>query len=277
MSSPHIAGAMALLWCALPNLRHQITASRDAINNSAVHIASTQCGTAGPPNNVYGWGRVDIAAAVGTPPPPTPTPTPTATATATPCGGGTPTPTPPPCANYTITQGADSIVPTGTRVPGSQCDDCVNTVALPFSYTLYDQTFNAVNLSSNGNAQFLTVFTNFTNNCLPEPLGSYTIFPYWDDLDMDAGGAFGIYTSITGSAPNRIFNIEWRAQYFPNTGTANLELRLYEGQTRFDVIYGTVDNGNTSQPQECRETTTALLNTSAMAPVVRPAATKSTA
>ena len=35
-------------------------------------------------------------------------------------------------------------------------------------------------------------------------------------------------------------------RYFPNTGTANHELRLYEGQTRFDVIYGTVSNGNTS-------------------------------
>ena len=46
-------------------LRHQLTASRDALNNSAVHIASTQCGDAGPPNNVYGWGRVDIFAAVG--------------------------------------------------------------------------------------------------------------------------------------------------------------------------------------------------------------------
>jgi len=36
------------------------------------------------------------------------------------------------------------------------------------------------------------------------------------------------------------------AQYFPGSGTANFELRLYEGQTRFDIIYGTVDNGNTS-------------------------------
>ena len=57
---------------------------------------------------------------------------------------------------------------------------------------------------------------------------------------------FGIFTSISGTAPNRIFNIEWRAQYFPGTGTANFELRLYEGQTRFDIIYGTVNNGNTS-------------------------------
>ena len=137
-------------------------------------------------------------------------------------------------------------MPGTTLVPGSQCDDCVNTVALPFSYGLYDQTFNAINVSSNGNAQFTTTDSAFTNVCLPWLTHDYTIFPYFDDLDMDAGGAFGIYTSVSGTAPNRIFNIEWRAQYFPNTGTANLELRLYEGQTRFDVIYGTVSNGNTS-------------------------------
>src|SRR4029077_16480106 len=57
---------------------------------------------------------------------------------------------------------------------------------------------------------------------------------------------FGIFTSISGTAPNRIFNIEWRAQYFPGSGSAGFELRLYEGQTRFDVIYGTLTNGNTS-------------------------------
>src|SRR6266536_4468961 len=54
------------------------------------------------------------------------------------------------------------------------------------------------------------------------------------------------FTSVSGTAPNRIFNIEWRAQYFPGSGSANLELRLYEGLSRFDVIYGTVTGGNTS-------------------------------
>jgi subtilisin family serine protease len=70
MATPHIAGAMALLWSAVPSLQNQIDASRAALNDAAVHIASTLCGTAGPPpNNVYGWGRVDILAAVtsGTP------------------------------------------------------------------------------------------------------------------------------------------------------------------------------------------------------------------
>jgi len=57
---------VALLWSSHPELVNQISATRDALNNSAVHIASTQCGVAGPPNNVYGWGRVDVQAAVGT-------------------------------------------------------------------------------------------------------------------------------------------------------------------------------------------------------------------
>jgi hypothetical protein len=78
MATPHIAGAMALLWSALPSLRHQITASRDTLNHTAHFISSTQCGDAGPPNNVYGWGRVDILAAVRrtTLPRPRPTPAP---------------------------------------------------------------------------------------------------------------------------------------------------------------------------------------------------------
>jgi hypothetical protein len=133
-------------------------------------------------------------------------------------------------------------------VPGTtelHVGDGVVTIALPFSYTLYDQTFTSINLSSNGNAQFTTTDTTFINQCLPWLTHNYTIYPYWDDLYLVNSG-FDIFTSISGSAPNRIFNIEWRAQYFPGSGNANFELRLYEGQTRFDVIYGTVTNGNTS-------------------------------
>ena len=166
-------------------------------------------------------------------PTPTASPTPTATATATPCVGA-----------YTITEIGGSIVP-GTTDIGNHGDDQVTTIALPFSYSLYGTTFTSVNLSSNGNAQFLTTDTAFTNQCLPWTTHNYTIFPYWDDLYLVNSG-FGIFTSVSGTAPNRIFNIEWRAQYFPGSGSANVELRLYEGQSRFDVIYGTVTGGNTA-------------------------------
>ncbi len=65
MATRHISGAIALLWSAIPSLKNQTHDSRTAMNRAAHFISSTQCGDAGPPNNVYGWGWVDIFAAVG--------------------------------------------------------------------------------------------------------------------------------------------------------------------------------------------------------------------
>jgi hypothetical protein len=189
---------------------------------------------------------------------PTPTPSatasPTPTATATPPFSPTPTGTPSPIPCGSIIQEGGSIVP-GDNDIGNHGDDVVTNIALPFVFTLYDQSFNSVNLSSNGNAQFTTTDNDWGNICLPWTTHNYTILPYWDDQQTDAqkgcaafpGGTCGIYTSVSGTTPNRIFNIEWRTVYFNNTNQhANYELRLYEGQTRFDVIYGTVEQGNTS-------------------------------
>ena len=54
-----------------------------------------------------------------------------------------------------------------------------------------------------------------------------------------------MFTSVTGSAPNREFHIEWRTGYFGRPGTANFEVRLYESSTDINVVYGaTVDNGS---------------------------------
>jgi len=72
MATPHIAGAMALLWCAQPQLRHNISGSRTTLNEAAHFIAYKLCGSGGPPNNVAGWGRVNILAAVAASPPPCP-------------------------------------------------------------------------------------------------------------------------------------------------------------------------------------------------------------
>ena len=70
---------------------------------------------------------------------------------------------------YAISQIGGSIVP-GTTDIGNNCDDCSTTVALPFSYTLYDQTYTSIDLSSNGTASFTaSVFAPFNNLCLPDP------------------------------------------------------------------------------------------------------------
>ena len=64
MATPHTAGAIALLWSARPELRHQITETENILNDAAVDVASTSCSSSGVPNNVYGFGRLDIKAAV---------------------------------------------------------------------------------------------------------------------------------------------------------------------------------------------------------------------
>ena len=67
-------------------------------------------------------------------PTPTGTPSPTPTATATPC-----------TAQYAVAQITGTIVP-GTTDIGNHGDDTVTTIALPFSYTLYSQSFASENL-----------------------------------------------------------------------------------------------------------------------------------
>jgi subtilisin family serine protease len=64
MAAPHVAGAVALLWSAVPALKSQIEATEQLLNDNAFHIASTACSSSGWPNNVYGYGRLDVKAAV---------------------------------------------------------------------------------------------------------------------------------------------------------------------------------------------------------------------
>jgi hypothetical protein len=65
-ASPHVAGAVALLWSARPWLQNNISSSRALLNSAAFHILDGICDGGPPvtPNNTYGNGRLDIFAAV---------------------------------------------------------------------------------------------------------------------------------------------------------------------------------------------------------------------
>jgi subtilisin family serine protease len=62
MAAPHVAGAVALLWSARPELKHQITLTEQLLDESAVPLWSTACGSSGWPNNTFGYGRLDVQA-----------------------------------------------------------------------------------------------------------------------------------------------------------------------------------------------------------------------
>jgi hypothetical protein len=159
-------------------------------------------------------------------------------------------------SGYVTTTSTGTIVP-GTVDTGNHCDDCPTPITFPFPVTVYGQNFNSANVSSNGSLDLTGTQSPFTHGCLtlPSSLFSEAILPYQDDLETVTGlpgcSAFsngcGIFTSVSGTAPNRTLYIEWHAVHFADTTTsADFELVFYENsQTHFDIIYGaTSDNGS---------------------------------
>jgi hypothetical protein len=136
-------------------------------------------------------------------------------------------------------------VPGDTLVPGSQADDASVNIALPFYYYLYGSPANGARAGTDGMLVFYIGSNTGANSCLPMWNSQQVIFPHWDDLDMSPalGPGLGIYTSVTGVAPARVFNIEWRACLHSGQtcgGEVNFEVRLFERQERFDLVYGNV-------------------------------------
>lgn len=67
MASPHVAGAVALLWSAVPELVGDIDMTEQVLLKSATPVPFNQCGegsTPVTPNNTYGYGLLNILAAV---------------------------------------------------------------------------------------------------------------------------------------------------------------------------------------------------------------------
>jgi len=158
------------------------------------------------------------------------------------------------CTTYTTSTSTDTIVP-GDTDTGNHCDDCTTSITFPFPVSLYGTSgYTSGFVSSNGNLQLTGNSSSLSTICpLPDPNLDAAILPYQDDLFTDQApdcsvftSGCGVFTSVTGSAPDRVFHIEWRTAYFARSGTANFEVRLYEDNPScFDVIYGsTVDDGS---------------------------------
>jgi hypothetical protein len=151
---------------------------------------------------------------------------------------------------YNITNGAGAIVPGVTDI-GNHCDDCNTAVTLPFPVTLYGNTYTAAQAGSNGYLSFGGFSNSFYSGCLPNSTFTYTIFPFEVDQNTVPAGR-GIFTTTTGSAPNRTFYIEWRNCLYSTSTTCisgsdnNYEIALHEGSSSFDIIYGTFQSVNST-------------------------------
>ena len=134
---------------------------------------------------------------------------------------------------------------------GLDCDDCGVDVALPFPVHLYDQDFTQVHVGSNGHATFGTSDDGFGITCSPFGIAgtTYALAPFWDDQTAFAADGHGVFTTTTGSAPNRIFYIEWRTFYFGEADQLNYEVAFFEdGSLPFQYIYNTITPSTVPNP-----------------------------
>jgi hypothetical protein len=152
---------------------------------------------------------------------------------------------PPPAGAFTYhvqTSTGAAIIPGNTDI-GNHCDDCTTPITVPFPVPFYGGSFTTANVSSNGNLQLSSTSTSFYPGCLPVESFDGAILPYQADLRTDLPGN-GIFTGLSGTAPNRIFVVEWRASLGGWAGTANFEIVFYEDSSTISVIYGaSTDHG----------------------------------
>ena len=163
-----------------------------------------------------------------------------------------------------------TIVP-GNTDTGNHCVWCDTLITLPFPFVLYDQTFNAVMVSSSGRLDF--VCANDPANlrrpvCLRRRITAHLI------TRSSRYGKSGQPLPIrlvarigqTGAASSPPFQALRRTASLTSNGTsctvhdtetADFEVRLYENDPnqRFDVIYGSIRGPTDFDVQACKDPT----------------------
>ncbi len=156
--------------------------------------------------------------------------------------------------NYAFASSTGATIPAGGQlVAGSQLDDALVPLTAPFGFSVY-----TVNVAAGAT---LTADTNgilrlvggggslFGNQSLPTGgTGSApALFVFWDDIDLTAqqgGSPRGIFTQVTGSAPNREWIVEWRGARFGTSEEIHVAVVLREGTNRFEYRYAQTGSGN---------------------------------
>ena len=97
----------------------------------------------------------------------------------------------------------------------------------------------SLNLSGTTTAANANLFTTSSPNT--------TLAPWFDDLKAD--GTSSIQYKTVGSAPDRVFTVEWKDMLTYRTGATariNFQLKLYEASNQIEFHYGNLQSGTHS-------------------------------
>jgi len=131
-------------------------------------------------------------------------------------------------------------------------DDQAGNVTLPFDYDFLGHHYasgTVIHPTSNGVIDFDGTTAPFSNQCLPTtyPAATRVAMPLWDDLKVNGSGE-GIFTRVTGTAPARLFYIEWRGHLQTSVvnGSVSFEAILGEQHSQMAFVYGSIDGAGST-------------------------------
>jgi|GEM_PF-7118861 len=142
-----------------------------------------------------------------------------------------------------------------TGSSGPSGDDAGKSVTLPFTFPYDGHNYDRIWICTNGwielgsaSSPLSSSNSAFNGNLFATSTPNKTLAPWWDDL---ATGSGAIQYTTLGSAPNRVFVIEWAnvLSFFSGSRTISFQLRLYETLGVIEFWYGPatgVGNSNES-------------------------------
>ena len=132
---------------------------------------------------------------------------------------------------------------------GNPDDGYYNNLAIGFTFRFRGVNYTTVSPSTNG---FLLLgqvgkadSPGYINDLATggNATGLPLIAPLWDDLSLSSGG---LRTSLSGTAPNRVFTVEWRnVKWDLNASAANInfQVKLYENTNAVQFAYDRIGSG----------------------------------
>jgi hypothetical protein len=130
-----------------------------------------------------------------------------------------------------------------TDVPAlaASSDDVLSSsLALPFAFNFAGSFYSNIRVSSNGWITFASptpsASQNYTNNVANANVIKPALFALWDDIELTVIPKY----QISGTAPNRIFKIEFSKQkwdYAGPTDAISFQVWLYEKSNVIEYIY----------------------------------------
>lgn len=122
-----------------------------------------------------------------------------------------------------------------------QPEDVSQSINLGFNFFFYGNSYSTCSASSNGLITFGSQSSLYRPPAsLPHPSEpSNLIAPFWTDLIRKVDGSSRVLYTTRGSAPNRIFTLEYRnmAQFGNDAATISFQLLLFEGSNTIEVRY----------------------------------------